>query len=235
MLDKYLKEIKNLRAERNNLYRHIEKLESRYLPYKVISKNNKKCEHYTDISIDKFNILFDYLEDGLSKTSPCTMSYKDQLLMILVKLRLNTQFENLAGQFNSSKGCTNDIFRRWINLMYAKLKALVKRPDHDASHKTLPHVFRQYFPRLTAIIDCTEIFIDRPKSLKAWAQVYSNYKKHSTVKFLIACTPYGSISFISQAWGRRVSDGDIVRESGFINRNIHCHRDQIFADRGFNL
>ena len=38
MLDKYSKEIKNLRAERNNLYKHIEKLESRYLSYKELAK-----------------------------------------------------------------------------------------------------------------------------------------------------------------------------------------------------
>ena len=164
MLDQYSKEINNLRAERNNSYKHIEKLESRYLSYKGINNNNKKCEYYTGISTDKFNILIDYLEDGLSKTSPSTMSYKDQLLM------------TLADQFNSYKGFTNDIFRRWINLMYVYLKSLIKWPDHDASHKTLPHVFGQYFRRLTAITDCTEIFIGRPKSLKARAQVYSNYK-----------------------------------------------------------
>ena len=70
--------------------------------------------------------------------------------MILIKLRLNTQFENLADQV----GCY---------LMYVKLKFLIKWPDHDASVQTLPNVFRQYFPKLTAIIDCTEIFIDHPK------------------------------------------------------------------------
>ena len=62
--------------------------------------------------------------------------------------------------------------------MYVKLKNLIKWPDHDVSHKTLPHAFRQYFPRLTAIIDCTEIFIDHPKNLKVLAQVYSNYEKN---------------------------------------------------------
>ena len=103
----------------------------------------------------------------------------------------------------------NDIFRRWINLMYVKLKFLIKWPDHDASMQTLPNVFRQYFPKLTAIIDCTEIFTYRPKTYKARAQVYSNYKKHSTNKFLIACTPLGSIAFISKALGGRISDIDI--------------------------
>ena len=70
MLDKYSKEIKNLRAERNNLYRHTEKLESRYLSYKGISKNNKKCEYYTGISIDKFNIPLTTLKMDYQKQVP---------------------------------------------------------------------------------------------------------------------------------------------------------------------
>ena len=119
--------------------------------------------------------------------------------------------------------------------MYMKLKFLIKWPDHDASMQTLPDVFRQYFPKLTASIDCTEIFIDCSKTYKARAQVYSNYKKHSTVKFLIACTPLGSVSFISKAWCGRVSDIDIVKDSGLINPNLHHHGDQSLADCGFTL
>ena len=58
--------------------------------------------------------------------------------------------------------------------MYVKLTFLIKWPDYDASMQTGPVVFRQYFPKLTAIIDCTEIFIEHPKTYKARAQVYSN-------------------------------------------------------------
>ena len=119
--------------------------------------------------------------------------------------------------------------------MCVKLKFLIKWPDHDPSKQTMPSVFRQYFPKLIAITDCTEIFIDHPKTYKARAQVYSNYTKHSTVKFLIACRPLGSISFTSKAWGGRVSDIDIVKDSGLINPNLHHRGDQILADRGFIL
>ena len=101
--------------------------------------------------------------------------------------------------------------------------------------QTLPNVLRQYFPKLTVIFHCTEIFIDRPKTYKARAQVYSNYKKHSTVKFLIAYAPLTSISFISKAWGGRVSDIDIVKDADLINPNLHHHGDQILADPGFTL
>ena len=63
--------------------------------------------------------------------------------------------------------------------------------------------------------------------------MYSNYKKRSTVKFLIACTPLGRISFISKAWGGRVSD--VVKDSGLINLNLQHNGDQILTDRSFTL
>ena len=114
--------------------------------------------------------------------------------------------------------------------MYVKLKFLIKWPDHEASMQTLSNVFRQYFPKLAAIIDCSEIFIYRPKTYKAKAQVNANYKKHATVKFLIACTPFGSISIMSKVCCGCVSDIDIVKGSGLVNPNLHQHGDQILAD-----
>jgi len=56
------------------------------------------------------------------------------------------------------------------------------------------------------IIDCFEIFIDRPSDLKLRAQTYSSYKHHTKVKYLIGITPQGSVSSISEGWGGRVSD-----------------------------
>ena len=42
------------------------------------------------------------------------------------------------------------------------------------------------FPDLKVIIDCTEIFTQKPSSLKANKEIYSNYKSHTTFKFLVA-------------------------------------------------
>ena len=75
--------------------------------------------------------------------------------------------------------------------------------------------------------------MDQPANLKARAQVYSNYKKHTTIKLLIACTPLGAICFLSLAWSGRVSDVDLVRQLGFLSSSRHCHSDLILADRGF--
>lgn len=110
--------------------------------------------------------------------------------------------------------------------MHAKLSFLIHWPDRETIHVTLPGVFRSKFPRLTCIIDCFETFIERPNNLKGRAQVYSNYKKHPTVKVLIGCSPLGSITFLSKAWGGRVTDNEIVRKSGFIDRKYHHPGDQ---------
>lgn len=228
-------EVINLRKERDTALETVKELKSKFTSY----ANLRKClpdkfKFYTGISLEIFDNIFDYLSKRLQ---PCKskIQYKTQMLMTLVKLRLNIPFEYLADNFGVAKSTCNDIFKRWIHLMFIKLQPLIKWPDHDASLRTLPHVFRQYFPRLTGIIDCTEFFIDRPKNLEARAQVYSNYKKHSTIKFLIACTAHGSISFISKAWGGRVSDVELVKNSGFISSKYHHPGDQILADRGFTL
>ena len=54
----------------------------------------------------------------------------------------------------------------------------------------MPRCFKYSFEKkATIIIDCFEIFIERPSNLLARAQTFSNYKHHNTVKVLIGITP----------------------------------------------
>jgi hypothetical protein len=99
---------------------------------------------------------------------------------------LDLPFGFIALQCGQAQSTVNDVFWRWINFMTAKLRFLVHLPDCETIQKTLPSVFKSKFPKLTSIVDCFGIFIDRPKNLHARAKVYSNYKKHSTVKVFIA-------------------------------------------------
>ena len=58
----------------------------------------------------------------------------------------------------------------------------------------MPDCFKLSFGnKVAVIIDCFEVFIERPSSLLARAATWSSYKHHNTVKFLIGITPQGLV------------------------------------------
>ncbi len=123
--------------------------------------------------------------------------------------------------------------RSWLPVMSATLKPLIKWPSKHAILKNMPKCFKTKYKRCRCIIDCSEIFIDRPTNLTSRAQTYSTSKSHNTVKYLVGMSPAGAITFLSAGWGGRVSDKQITAESGFYD--LLEHNDEILADRGFTI
>ena len=80
------------------------------------------------------------------------------------------------------------------------------------------------------MIDCTEIYIERPLNLQARAQTWYNYKNTNTIKYLIAITPVGAVSFLSRESRGRFYDKEVTMHSGSLQ-----HGDLILADRGFDI
>ena len=119
--------------------------------------------------------------------------------------------------------------------MHHNLSQLIQWPDGETLQANLPPSFCKHYSKVKCIIDCFEVFIERPMSFAARAATYSNYKKHNTVKVLIAVSPTGSIVYISNAWEGRVSDKTIMQECGFLDRIEYAYDDVVLADRGFNI
>ena len=83
------------------------------------------------------------------------------------------------------------------------------------------------------MIDCFEVFLERPSTLKTRAQTWSNYKHHNTIKFLIGILPQGVVTHISKGWGGRVSDQYNTNNCGFLEHLMLG--DLILANKGFNV
>ena len=98
----------------------------------------------------------------------------------------------------------------------------------------MPRCFLDSFGRkTTVIIDCFEVFIDRPTNLLARAQTFSSYKHQNTITVLIGIRPQGTICFVSEAWGGRTSDKFLTENCG-IFKNL-LPGDLVLADRGFTV
>ena len=98
-----------------------------------------------------------------------------------------------------------------------RLSPIISWPEREELWRTMPRCFQYSFGKATTIIiDCFEIYIDRPSNLLARAQTYSHYKRHNTVKVLIGITPQGSVCFVSKAWGGRASDKYLTEHCGML-------------------
>ena len=85
-----------------------------------------------------------------------------------------------------------NIFVTWISLLYEELKLINMFPLRALVTETTPLSFK-CFPNL-------KIYVQRSADLISRNILYSNYKNHTTFKFLFGITPSGVISYVSDAW-----------------------------------
>ena len=157
-----------------------------------------------------------------------------KFLLTIIRLRLNLSGRDLGYRFGGiSDSTVSRTFLHVVDVLYQRLKPLIIWPDRDVLGKTLPMDFCKHCPNCVVIIDCFEIFLDRSLNPLARALTFSSYKHHNTVKYLIGITPQGTVSFISEGWGGRVSDKYLTENSGLLDHLTPG--DVILADRGFDI
>ena len=150
------------------------------------------------ISFPLLEKLFKYLSSDIkvSGTRPPRAAVEDQIIVTLLKLKHNVSFDMLRYMNNIGQSTAVDYFWKWVDIMYIKLKFLIRMQDHDYVYDNIPNVFKLKLPRLTSIIDYFEIFVKSPSSLMARTQLYGQYKRHCTIKVIISCTLLGASNYI---------------------------------------
>ena len=130
--------------------------------------------------------------------------------MVLIKLQLHASNCDLAV-----------LFLKWIEAMDIWLSFLITWPNREALQKTMSFcVHPNYGLKVTYIIDCSELFIEKPSNLFAKSYGYKlqhtlHHKKSSTL-------------FQKDGVAYSASDKYIVE-----NSELFCPGDVILADRGF--
>ncbi|CAN7947327.1 unnamed protein product [Ixodes pacificus] len=228
-LAKTTETLRGFKASNENLKRSLES----NTPTKDALKDDLRVKFYTGLmSRNMFHALLSFI---LSFWKPDTQTFlepDEQLVMVLMRLRLGLLTEDLACRFRIPASSVSVIFHRWLDVLACNLGNLLIWPSRRAIRCNLPEVFSDpIFKDVRCTVDCSESFIHKPSFMSARSQTFSQYKHHNTVKFLVAVSPAGSITFISKAWGGRVSDKELTSKCGLLDKIEEG--DVILADRGF--
>ena len=130
----------------------------------------------------------------------------DELFLTLCRLRVNMREKVLAHNYNISVSQVSRIFATWLDLLFSRLIQLLVWATRRTVEETMPELFRQKYPLTRVVLDCTELFIEKPSCFRAQTETYSSYKSHNTAKGLVAIAPNGALTFVSDLYGSHCSD-----------------------------
>lgn len=198
-----------------------ERLQTLNLTHSLIEKAPK---YYLGVPDSWFPVLLEILitETKLSK---------DNILLTLMKIKLNDPFIRLGHMFGMSTSNASKIFSKSLIMLECYLKTLIFWPSSEKIKYFLPIPFRARYNKVQSIIDCLEIEIEKPTDPVKQALTWSEYKKCNTLKYLVSSTPDGFINYISTGYGGRISDALLVQTCVYLQ--VIPPGSSVMADRGF--
>ena len=225
-----------------------EYFKSRMYNFENISKNEKSFRKATGLHVDKFDAILEFINPGkdscnikmydtskrLSEEALTSMEdeylnkpgrtpmldTKEQFFLYLTWLKNGFHLEHAAWLFGLTTSTVSRYIITWSNLLYFSLGSLPIWPTREQINEKMPDSFKRTYSTTRCIIDCTELYCQRPSSLATQSSLYSHYKSHATYKGLVGITPDGSISFVSQLFDGSISDKAIVKQSGFLDNSF---------------
>lgn len=216
-----------------------------------IRSDEKKCIFYTSLHFEQIQALHRFLSpacenldywgsreskhESIQNNSKHKLTSLQQLILVLLRLRMGYLIEDLAYKFDISTGFVSQICTTWIYFLYNEFTTQLKPfmfPCRKTIAETLPKIFRS-IKNIRVIVDCAEFFCQSPSNFEHQGNLYSSYKAHTTFKVLIGCTPNGCVSFVSDAFEGSISDPEIFKRSKIAD--LLQPGDVVLADRGFTV
>ncbi|KAK3929251.1 Protein ALP1-like [Frankliniella fusca] len=219
------------------------------ITYEMCSQGSAEdFRYFTGLTIGQFLVVYqliggdevcNQLKYNLNGTTPVRknalkISLKSRLFLVLLKMRRDLSLRDIGKIMGISKSQAGAIFFTWIRLLAVSFKELESDLAVSAKkqNRLKPPCFKPY-RNLRMIVDCAEFVIEKSDNMQQLGNTYSNYKHRNTCKVLFGVSCYGGVSYVSGGYEGRITDQEIVMQSGFLD--ILEEGDAIMADRGFLL
>ena len=190
--------------------------------------NTQSCKETLGIELEFFNWICDQLAPVNSSRK---LTKEDKIAAFFMKLKFNLPFTFLGHIFNVHRTTIAEAFVTVLEAYYDFSKDRIWWLSKEEVKATMPMCFKKHYPNTRVIIDASEVQIEVPASVDAQILFYSNYKARHTIKFLVGIAPSGIVTFISNSYGGRVTDGHLTADSGFFD--LLEPGDEVMSDKGF--
>ncbi|XP_028146882.2 uncharacterized protein LOC114340340 [Diabrotica virgifera virgifera] len=159
------------------------------------------------------------------------LSIKQRIFLVFTKLKCDLTYVTISLLFGISQELCNKYFNDMLPILSKVLSSVIRFTDTTEIQKNMPECFES-FQNVRVVLDCTEIFIQKPKCLCCRIRFYSQYKSNNTVKFMTGISPGGLITYVSEPYGGRASDKTIFEQSNIILK-LDSSKDAVMVDKGF--
>ena len=114
-------------------------------PDREFFEADERVRFYTGLpSYEILNVMFQHVAPHVNRRTQ-TLNKFQEFVMVLMKLRLNVPFQDLAYRFAVSIATVSHIFSAWMVVMDAKLFPLVYWPEREQLYHTMPMCFQYAF------------------------------------------------------------------------------------------
>ena len=159
------------------------------------------------------------------------LSVKERIILSMMKICLNLTFSSLSVFLGCTVKIASNIFATIVPILASIFGTFIQWPVKEEVVANCSKNFRT-FQNVRVVLDCTEILVQKSKCLSECIALYSHYYKDLTIKYLIAATPAGLITFFSKGYGGKASDKFIFLQNNIIEM-LEPHIDAVMTDKGF--
>nr|XP_054919818.1 uncharacterized protein LOC126516758 [Dermacentor andersoni] len=95
--------------------------------------------HVTDLTMEQIEHLEEresapalrVLKEGMARTNRNSLTLFQEMLIFLIRLRLNVPLQDLAYRFNVSQSTVSRVVNKWIDVAFVRLSRAVKWPEPE--------------------------------------------------------------------------------------------------------
>jgi len=236
----YELQIEQLQRDMETLKIENEVLKIHPFGFFSLKNDNKICLYYTGLHLDIFWLLENVCATvcrelpSYDGRQTAVLNFTDQFLLVMMKLRLNLDYIDLANRFGISRTSAYRIFRTILVALHVVVfqATMNEIPSRKKIRNSLPPCFK-LFSNCTMVVDCTEMRCESPSMMDRQKATYSSYKKYTSMKAAIAILPNGTAIACTSCYPGSTSDRAIVQHSK-IFKGLKAG-DLILADKGFKV